>query len=142
MRKNKDEKRGANEVITAMKVRYIVQRNVCWYTFNKVRYTYMPLFCATNNRTVGLVCFHKNKRHQAVESPSHVHRSSVDYNCGRIYVSIERIAAIKKPEKTGKQNAMRVAFKVSTSNNLLCAIVPRSDFASTYEYCISSLSVK
>ena len=42
----------------------------------------------------------QNKTHQAMESPSHPHRCSLDYNCGRIYVSIERIAVIKKREKT------------------------------------------
>ena len=35
-----------------------------------------------------------NKKHQAAESPSHVHRCFADYYCVRI--SIERTAAIKK----------------------------------------------
>ena len=42
-----------------------------------------------------------------------MHRCSVDYSCGIIYVSIEGIAAIKKH----KQNAMRVSLNVSASNN-------------------------
>ena len=46
------------------------------------------------------------------------------------FVSIERIAVIKKR----KQNAMRVTLNVSASNNLLCAIVSRSGC----EYFISS----
>ena len=52
-----------------------------------------------------------------------------------MYVSIERIAAIKK--RTAKQNAMRGAFNVIASNNLLCEIVSRSGC----EYCISMLLI-
>ena len=74
-----------------------------------------------------------------MESPSHVRRS-VDKNCSRSYVCIERIAAIKKPGKTGKQNAMRVALNVTASKNLLCEIFSRSSFASAREYCVSSSS--
>ena len=74
-----------------------------------------------------------NKKHQAVEPPSYVHR--------RIYVSIERIAAIKQRENTGKQNATGVALNVSAFNiNVLCEIVSRSGFASACEYCIYSSS--
>ena len=47
---------------------------------------------------------------------------------------------MKKRENTGKQNAMRVAFNMSASNNLLCEIVSRSDCASACEHCISSSS--
>ena len=56
------------------------------------------------------------------------------------FVSIERIAAIKKRENKGKQNAMRVSLNVSASNNLLCEIVSRSGFASACEYSVSSSS--
>ena len=47
---------------------------------------------------------------------------------------------MKKPEKTSKQNAMRVALNVSAPNNLLCKIVSRSDLASACKYCIPSPS--
>ena len=57
-----------------------------------------------------------------MESPSPVHRCSVDENWGKIYVSIERIAAKKKAEKIKKQKAMRVALNVSASNNLFVRI--------------------
>ena len=81
-----------------------------------------------------------NKKHQAVEPLSYVHLCSVDWNDGRIYVSIERIAA-KKRENTGKQNALRVTLNVSASNvNVFCEIVSRSGFAIACEYCISSSS--
>ena len=53
---------------------------------------------------------------------------------------IERIAAIKKRENTGKQNAMRVALNESASNNPLCEIVSRYGFASACEHCTSSSS--
>ena len=44
-----------------------------------------------------------NKRQRAVESPSHVYRSSVHYNWCRMCVSMGWIAVEKKPRKTGKQ---------------------------------------
>ena len=44
------------------------------------------LYMQNGRRLPGL--FVLNKRHQALESPSHVHRSSVNKNCGRMYVSV------------------------------------------------------
>ena len=59
---------------------------------------------------VGLVCFRQNKKHQAVESPFHVHRSSVDQNCGRI--SIERTAAIKKKKTVGESSQTDMRYVI------------------------------
>ena len=53
------------------------------------------LYTQNGRRLPGL--FVLNKRHQAMESPSHVHCSSVNQNCGRMYVSMGWIAAEKKP---------------------------------------------
>ena len=55
-----------------------------------------------------------------------------------MYVSMEQITVMKKPEKTGKQNAMRVSLNLSASNNLLREILCRSGFASGCEYRICS----
>ena len=52
------------------------------------------LYMQNGRRLPGL--FVLNKRHQALESPSYVHRSSVNQNCGRMYVSMWCIAAEKK----------------------------------------------
>ena len=60
-------------------------------------------FCIRKNgpRLPGL--FVLTKRHQSVESPSHVHRSSVNQNCGGMYVSTGWIAAEEKLGQIGKQ---------------------------------------
>ena len=71
-----------------------------------VRSLYLTVFCHEYWRTVGLVCFHQNKKHQAVESPSHVHRCRpVDSNCGIIYVSVERMAVIRNGRRQAECDA-------------------------------------
>ena len=44
-----------------------------------------------------------NKSHQAVESPSHVHRSSANYNCGGMHVSTDGLNSSEKETGTDRQ---------------------------------------
>ena len=75
--------------------------------------------------------------HQAVESPSHGHRFSVNLNCGRMCVSMWWIRAENIPGKTGKQWCercdVRVAARVTQRECFYwpeeCEIVCRSSFA-------------
>ena len=71
--------------------------------------------------------------YQAVESSSHVNHSSVDHNCGIMYVSMGWIAAEKKPGKTGKHDAMPELPESLKRNRLSLRL-------RECKYCISSLS--
>ena len=91
----------------------------------------MSLFRTRKMADACLVCLY-NKRHQAVESPSHVHRFSVNSNCSGIYVSMGWIALEEKPGKIGKQWCDRCDAQVTERECFYwpeeCEIVYRPGF--------------